>query len=54
MEKIDKKIDEVKKQQDELDYRTKIGKEADRLICEGEFQKAIELTDSLKHSGSPL
>lgn len=38
-----KEIVEIKKLQDLLDYRTKIEKEAIKLISNCEFEKAIEL-----------
>lgn len=42
------KIEEIRKIQEELDERTKVEKEAEKLICQCKFQEAIELLDTLK------
>ena len=47
MKKIDKKTELLKKLQVEQDRRTQVENEADRLICNEEYEKAAELLESL-------
>lgn len=47
MKKIDKKIAEIKQLQAELDHRTKIEQEAEKLICQCRFEEAIALLATL-------
>lgn len=47
MKKIDAKIAEIKKLQEEIDHRTKVEQEAEKLISQCRFQKAMELLATL-------
>lgn len=47
MKKIDRKIEEIKKMQEELDHRTQVEQEAEALICQCRFEEAIALLDTL-------
>lgn len=47
MDKIDKKIEEIKATQAELDRRTSVEKETERLIGQCRFEEAEELLDAL-------
>lgn len=47
MKKIDRKIEEIRKMQEELDHRTQVEEEAVRLISECRFEEAIALLDTL-------
>lgn len=47
MDKIDRKIEEIKAEQAELDRRTSVEKEALELIGQYKFKEAKELLDSL-------
>ena len=47
MKKIDRKIEGIKKMQEELDRRTQVEKEAEALICQCRFEEAIALLDTL-------
>lgn len=47
MKKIDRKIEEIKKIQEEIDHRTQVEKEAEALICQCRFEEAIALLDTL-------
>ena len=47
METIDKKVEAIKKLQEELEYRKRVEKEAEALICEGECEKASALLATL-------
>lgn len=48
MKKIDRKIEEIKALQAELDYRTKIENEAIKLISECRFEEAMQLLAGLE------
>lgn len=47
MKKIDRKIEEIRKMQEELDHRTQVEEEAVRLISECRFEEAIALLDTI-------
>lgn len=47
MKKIDAKIAEIKKLQEEIDRRTKVEQEAEKLISQCRFEKAMELLATL-------
>lgn len=47
MDRIDRKIKEIKAEQTELDHRTSVEKEALELIGQCKFKEASELLDSL-------
>lgn len=47
MDKIDRKIKEIKAEQAELDRRTKVEKEALELISRCQFEEAKKLLDAL-------
>lgn len=47
MKKIDRKIEEIRRMQEELDHRTQVEEEAVRLIPEYRFEEAIALLDTL-------
>lgn len=47
MDKIDKKIEEIKAFQAELDRRTSVEKEAEELIGQCRFEEAKKLLDAL-------
>lgn len=47
MKKIDRKIEEIRRMQEELDHRTQVEEEAVRLISECRFEEAIALLDTL-------
>lgn len=47
MDKIDKKIEEIEATQAELDRRTRVEKEALKLIGQCRFKEANKLLDSL-------
>ena len=47
MKKIDRKIEEIKKMQEELDHRTQVEQEAEALIFQCRFEEAIALLDTL-------
>lgn len=47
MKKIDRKIEEIRRMQEELDHRTQVEEEAVRLISEYRFEEAIALLDTL-------
>lgn len=44
---MDKKIEEIKAMQKELDRRREVEKEAEKLITEGKFKEAIKLLKTL-------
>lgn len=50
MSKVDKMMELVKRQQEELGHRTAVEKEAIALIRQGEYQEAKELLQSLDDS----
>ena len=43
MDRIDRKIEEIKKLQAEIDHRTRVEQEAEALICQCRFQEATDL-----------
>lgn len=43
MKKIDARIAEIKKLQTEIDHRTKVEQEAEKLICQCRFEEAMKL-----------
>lgn len=47
MKKIDARIAEIKKLQTEIDHRTKVEQEAEKLICQCRFEKAMKLLATL-------
>lgn len=47
MDKIDRKIKEIKAEQTELDSRTSVEREAEALISQCRFKEAKKLLDSL-------
>ncbi len=47
MKKIDRKIEEIRNMQEELDHRTQVEEEAVRLISECKFEEAIALLDTI-------
>ena len=47
MKKIDRKIEEIKKMQEELYHRTQVEQEAEALIFQCRFEEAIALLDTL-------
>ena len=47
MDKMDEKIEEIKKLQAELERRKKIEHEAEDLISQGRCEEAIELLNTL-------
>lgn len=48
MEKIDKKIADIKKEQADTGYRTMVEQEAERLICQCRFEEANALLATLE------
>lgn len=51
MKNIDKKIAEIKRLQAELDRRTEVEQEAEKLICQCRFKEAMELLATLDGKG---
>ena len=47
MKKIDARIAEIKKLQTEIDHRTKVEQEAEKLICQCRFEEAMKLLATL-------
>lgn len=47
MKKIDAKIVEIAKLQEEIDHRTKVEQEAEKLICQCRFEEAIKILATL-------
>lgn len=47
MKKIDRKIEEIRNMQEELDRRTQVEEEAVRLMAECRFEEAIALLDTI-------
>lgn len=47
MKRVDKKIKEIKVMQKELDRRTEVEKEAEKLIAQCRFEEAITLLNTL-------
>lgn len=47
MGRIDENIEKIKDLQSEIDHRTEIEMQAEKLICEGKFEEARELLNSL-------
>lgn len=50
MDKIDRELNAVKRLQEEMERRTQVEHEAERLICEGRFAAARELLATLDDS----
>lgn len=47
MGEIDEKTEEIKRLQEELKHRTAVEKAAERLICNREYEVALDLLESL-------
>jgi len=47
MEKIDKKVTDIKKEQAGTDHRTMVEQEAEKLICQCRFEEADALLATL-------
>lgn len=47
MERIDRKIELIRRMQEEMDHREEVEKQAISLICEGRSMEAMEKLDSL-------
>lgn len=48
MDRIDRKIEEIKKLQAEIDHRIRVEQEAEALICQCRFQEAIDLLATIE------
>ena len=50
MERIDEKIEEIKKLQAEIEHRKEVEHEVEELICQGRCEEAVRLLMTLDES----